>query len=161
MIALRRSLVPVMDSNIPSSPQSGAVTNSAEDSASRRVLVVDDNHDARAILQLLLTRLGHEVLTAEDGPSGIATSRQFRPEFVLCDITMSGGMSGYAFARAARTESTLAEAWIIAVSGCVAADFERQARDAGFDRVLTKPVGLATLQQILQSPLRATGSQLC
>jgi two-component system, chemotaxis family, CheB/CheR fusion protein len=146
-----------MNSNGQATPDARATTGSAREAISRRVLVVDDNHDARAILELLLTKLGHEVATAHDGPSGIAASRQFCPQFILCDITMGGGMSGYAFAKAARSESTLAGAWIIAVSGCVAADFEDKARAAGFDRVLTKPVGISALQQILRFPLRTAG----
>jgi two-component system, chemotaxis family, CheB/CheR fusion protein len=147
-----------MDLNGQSTPNARAMAGSAGGATSRRVLVVDDNHDARTILELLLTKLGHEVATAHDGPSGIAASRDFRPEFILCDITMGGGMSGYAFARAARSEATLAGTWIIAVSGCVAVDFEDKARAAGFDRVLIKPVGISALEQILRCPLRPAGS---
>ena len=45
----------------------------------RRVLVVEDSPDARQSLRLLLEMAGHEVETSEDGPSGLAKLRAFRP----------------------------------------------------------------------------------
>jgi CheY-like chemotaxis protein len=123
-------------------------------SPTRRVLVVDDSRDARSILQLLLTKLGHQARTAEDAQTGIAISRDFQPEIVLCDLMMAGGMSGYAFAKAAREEQDLAGICIVAVSGWDGPEYERQAYDAGFDQLMKKPIGLTDLQQILQSPPR-------
>ena len=90
----------------------------------RRVLVVDDSRDARSILQLLLTKLGHQARTAEDAQTGIAISRDFQPEIVLCDLMMAGGMSGYAFAKAAREQQDLAGICIIAVSGWDGPEYE-------------------------------------
>jgi CheY-like chemotaxis protein len=127
-------------------------------SPARRVLVVDDSQDARSILRLLLTKLGHETRTAEDGQTGIAISKDFQPEIVLCDLMMAGGMSGYAFAKAARAEGSLEGVCIIAVSGWDGPDYEQQAYAAGFDRLMKKPLGLSDLQAILQSPPRRTDS---
>jgi CheY-like chemotaxis protein len=137
-----------------SSDTAGEPTGAPGASPTRKVLVVDDSHDARSILKLLLTKLGHETRTAEDGPTGIAISKDFQPEIVLCDLMMAGGMSGYAFAKAARAEGTLEGICIIAVSGWDGPDYEQQAYAAGFDRLLKKPLGLSELQAILQSPPR-------
>ncbi|HEV3299723.1 MAG TPA: response regulator [Planctomycetaceae bacterium] len=126
-------------------------TLAAKEGARRRVLVVDDSHDARAILKLLLTKLGHETREAEDAESGMAVSREFRPEVVFCDIVLSGKMSGYSFAKAARQESTFRDSCIVAVSGWEGPDHEQQAYEAGFDRVLQKPVELTELATILQT----------
>jgi two-component system, OmpR family, response regulator len=118
----------------------------------RKVVVVDDSQDARAILQLLLTKLGHHARTAEDVRTGIAVTRDFQPEIVFCDLMLTGGLSGYAFAKAAREEEALAGLCIVAVSGWEGPDYERQAYAAGFDRLLKKPVDLSDLQEILRSP---------
>ena len=125
----------------------------------RRVLVVDDSQDARSILRLLLTKLGHDTRTAADAQSGIAISKDFQPEIVLCDLMMAGGMTGYAFAKAARAEQTLGEVCLVAISGWDGPDYERQAYSAGFDRLMKKPLGLSDLQAILQSPPRRPGTQ--
>jgi CheY-like chemotaxis protein len=125
-------------------------------SPTRRVLVVDDSQDARSILKLLLTKLGHDARTAEDGHTGIAIFKVFQPEIVLCDLMMAGGMSGYAFAKAARAEGALEGVCMIAVSGLEGPDYEHQAYAAGFDRLMKKPLGLSELQAILKSPPRRT-----
>jgi CheY-like chemotaxis protein len=130
----------------------------AADAPRRRVLVVDDSCDARAILKLLLTKLGHDAREAEDAESGMAVSREFQPEIVLCDIMLPGKMSGYAFAKAAREDRSLGELCIVAVSGKEGSDHERQAYEAGFDRVLKKPVELADLATILRTLPRQAGA---
>ncbi len=124
----------------------------------RRVLVVDDSRDARAILKLLLTKLGHDTREAEDAETGMVVSREFQPEVVLCDITLAGKMSGYSFAKAAREEVALRDLCIVAVSGWEGSDHERKAYAAGFDQVLKKPVELADLATILRT-LPRRGSQ--
>lgn len=124
----------------------------------RRVLVVDDSHDARAILELLLKKMGHLAATAEDGPSGIAIAREFHPDIVLCDITMAGGMSGYGFAKAAREDQILKETSLVAISGWDGEEHQLRAYTAGFDHVLKKPVEVSELERILQTPPRRAGS---
>jgi CheY-like chemotaxis protein len=133
-------------------------TLAAKEAPRRRVLVVDDSHDARAILKLLLTKLGHDAREAEDAETGMAVSREFQPDVVLCDIMLSGEMSGYSFAKAARQETTLGDLCIVAVSGWEGSDHEERAYEAGFDRVLKKPVELADLAKILHTlPRRSPG----
>jgi len=130
----------------------------AKEGPRRRVLIVDDSRDARAILRLLLTKLGHDARDAEDAETGMALSQDFLPEVVFCDIMLAGQMSGYAFAKAARKDRSLNDICIVAVSGWEGADHERQAYEAGFDRVLKKPVELADLATILKTLPRRNGT---
>jgi CheY-like chemotaxis protein len=123
----------------------------------RRVLIVEDSRDARMILRMLLTKLGHEAREAADGESGMVVSREFLPEVVLCDIMLPGEMSGYAFAKAARQEQNLGELCMVAVSGWEGSEHEQRAYEAGFDRVLKKPVELSELATILQTLPRRRG----
>ncbi|MGH9334330.1 MAG: PAS domain-containing hybrid sensor histidine kinase/response regulator, partial [Vicinamibacteria bacterium] len=82
----------------------------------RRILVVDDNRDAAESLARLLKAHGHEVSTAFDGPSAIATARAFQPAFVLLDIGMPG-LDGYDTARRMRESPGLSDAVLIATTG--------------------------------------------
>ena len=66
--------------------------------ARTRVLVVDDNEDAVALLAEGLELLGYEVRTAGDGPSAISIAAQFHPQVGLLDIGLPG-MDGYELAR--------------------------------------------------------------
>ncbi len=69
-------------------PQSSSLQQSNPTPASLRVLLVDDRRDATHMLRTLLTRIGHDVQTAADGPSALALALDFRPEVVLLDINM-------------------------------------------------------------------------
>jgi PAS domain S-box-containing protein len=111
-----------------------------------RVLVVDDNVDAARSLGDLLALLGHEVTLAHDGPAALAIAVSAPPELVLIDIGLPG-MDGYAVAEALRKVG-LEGAALIAVTGYGREEDVRRAREAGFDRHLTKPVEFAVLHQI-------------
>jgi HD-like signal output (HDOD) protein/CheY-like chemotaxis protein len=53
-----------------------------------RVLVVEDDPDARRALERSLRRLGYEVTSAEDGEAGLKLAIQDRPQVILSDIRM-------------------------------------------------------------------------
>src|SRR6266540_1708796 len=56
----------------------------------RRVLVIEDNRDAREIMRELLVLGGHTVFEAEDGPGGVEAALRLRPDLVLIDIGLPG-----------------------------------------------------------------------
>src|SRR5256712_1355205 len=55
----------------------------ASPAARRRVLVVDDNDDARLLLTDILERAGYEVLAADSGPSALAVVEEFLPDVAV------------------------------------------------------------------------------
>src|SRR5262249_1678252 len=60
----------------------------------RRVLVIEDNDDAREMLRNVLLLLGHEVHEAGDGARGIDEARRLQPDAALIDIRLPG-IDGY------------------------------------------------------------------
>jgi CheY-like chemotaxis protein len=116
-----------------------------------RILTVDDNVDAADSLASLLKAHGHETRVAYDGPSGIAVAQEFMPEVVMLDIGMPS-MNGYEVARALRNMSP--GLVIIAITGWGHEAAKRQAREAGFDHHLVKPVGESTLEDLLATVAR-------
>jgi PAS domain S-box-containing protein len=121
-----------------------------------RILVIEDNRDAAESMKMLLGLVGHQVETAYTGAAGVETARAFHPQVVLCDIGLPGEMDGYAVARALRQEPSLASAHLIALTGYAQEDDQRCAREAGFNRHMTKPVDFAELQTVLASlPVRS------
>lgn len=118
------------------------------ESGSRRVLVVDDNVDVANMLGKMLSLIGNEVQTSNDGPDAIECCREFRPDVVLLDIGMPG-MNGYEVARKLRQEPCGTYIKLIALTGWGSDDDKRQTKEAGFDHHLVKPVQLADLEKIL------------
>ncbi|MHB8873506.1 MAG: hybrid sensor histidine kinase/response regulator, partial [Myxococcaceae bacterium] len=116
----------------------------------RRVLVIEDNIDAAHSLSEALELSGHHVAVAYDGGAGLAKAIGFRPEIVICDIGLPGGMDGYAVARALRRDSVTASAYLVALTGYAQPDDQRRALNAGFDAHLAKPPDLAALDRLLE-----------
>ncbi|WP_051971422.1 ATP-binding protein [Massilia sp. 9096] len=117
--------------------------------AGLRVVLIDDNRDALDMLASLLELNGHSVDSAEDGVRGMETVMALRPDAVVCDIGLPGGMDGYAVARAIRAEPALAGTLLIALSGYGQSGDKRKSNEAGFDAHLVKPIRHADLEAAL------------
>ncbi|WAK03232.1 hybrid sensor histidine kinase/response regulator [Methylobacter sp. YRD-M1] len=126
-------------------------TGARPDEGSLRILVVDDNRDAAQSLSLLLTSEGHAVRLAYDGYTALEVALAERPQIVLLDIGLPG-MDGYAVARALRQDPALKMMQLIALSGYGRQGDHEQARTAGFNGYLTKPVDFGELQGALTQP---------
>src|SRR5439155_15793108 len=111
----------------------------------RRIMVIEDNQDAADTLRLLLELLGHEVRVAYTGPQGVQAAAEWRPQIVLSDIGLPGGLNGFGVATALRRNPATAQATIIALTGYGSDEDRRLARESGFDRLLTKPADPAEL----------------
>ena len=59
-----------------------------------RVLIVDDSPSQLLGLQRIVEKLGHQVITAEDGAAGVETAKREIPDLILMDVVMPG-MNGY------------------------------------------------------------------
>src|SRR2546422_8837752 len=114
----------------------------------RRVLIVEDNADAREGLRLLLTHAGHEVETSEDALSGLEKLRTFQPDVALIDIGLPG-VDGYALARMARQTPQAGGTCLVALTGYGQAEDQRRALASGFDTHLTKPIEPTQLEDFL------------
>jgi CheY-like chemotaxis protein len=113
-----------------------------------RILVIDDVPDAADSMRMLLEMFGHDVRAAYTGTGAIELARQFRPEIVLCDISMPI-VCGYDVARALREDPATTGAWLIATSGSISDALEQKCRAAGFDRHMAKPIDVEELRDLL------------
>jgi CheY-like chemotaxis protein len=124
--------------------QPGAAEHRVEAAPARvsgqlRILLVEDNADARDMLQAVLALAGHDVFPFSNGESALAEARRFRPDVAIVDIGLPG-MDGHEVARYLRADPELRHLHLIALTGYGLPEDERRAREAGFDRHLTKPV---------------------
>jgi len=125
----------------------------AAESKPRRVLVVEDNHDLREMLEILLTEDGHEVKLANDGPSGLEAAMTFRPEVALLDLGLPG-FDGYELARRIRSHDEGKAIYLVALTGYGQPEDRLRSKEAGFDEVAVKPLDVNQLALLLQRTKR-------
>jgi CheY-like chemotaxis protein len=114
---------------------------------SLRVLVVDDNADAAAILAMILRFEGHSVRTATGGAEAIAALAEAAADLVFCDIVMPG-MDGFEVARAVRAVPGLASVVLVALTGLDSEAEAERSREAGFDHHLVKPIEPSVIEEL-------------
>ena len=69
----------------------------------KKLLLIDDEPDFIAMIQMRLEANDYEVVTANDGMSGLATADQERPNLILLDVMMPG-MDGFETLRKLRRQ---------------------------------------------------------
>jgi PAS domain S-box-containing protein len=118
------------------------------DAVRRRVLLVDDNADARESLGHALAIAGYAVRLARDGPSALAEAAEFQPEAALLDVGLPG-MDGYELARRLKAQSSPSRIVLIALTGWGQEEDRLKGRDAGFDHYLVKPASPEEILSVL------------
>ena len=116
--------------------------------AQRRILVVEDNDDARQLLRHLLELSGHEVHEADDGVRGLEQALVLHPDAVVIDLGLPG-LDGYQVAQRIRAAGRR-DVVLIAVTGYGQREDRLRSSAAGFDAHFTKPVDPAAIDALLQ-----------
>lgn len=111
-----------------------------------KVLVVEDDADARAALDAVLSREGYETAVAEDGEAALEKAATFKPDVLLCDWQLPGRHDGEAVAREVQTDLAIP---IIFVTGNSTVDLRRRTRDLHVLAYLSKPVDVVRLTAAL------------
>jgi PAS domain S-box-containing protein len=117
--------------------------------AVRRVLIVDDNPDAAALLADALGHAGHDVRTAGDGPSALQLVDTFVPHIAFVDIGLPA-MDGYELASLLRRVPSLAHMPLVAITGYAQDDDRQRALANGFSEHLAKPLLLDRVLECIE-----------
>jgi signal transduction histidine kinase len=125
-------------------------TGPGPETKSLRVLVVDDNDDAAAMMNLMLTVWGYDARSAGDGTAALAVAEAFCPQVVLLDLGLPD-LDGYAVAERLRARPWAAETRIVAVTGRGQEEDRRRSLAAGIHEHLVKPVAPDALRQLLSN----------
>ncbi|MFJ6024693.1 response regulator [Brevundimonas sp. NPDC092305] len=129
----------------PAAVVDAPVAPASNASFARTVLVVDDDDATRDLLKRWLGAQGYRVLTASNGPQGLALARSQRPNFMVLDIFMPG-QSGYEVLAEMKSDPDLSGIPVIVASSD---DNRRLGLAAGAAEVLVKPLSRDRLRDTL------------
>jgi two-component system, chemotaxis family, CheB/CheR fusion protein len=118
-----------------------------------KVVVIEDQADARTMMQILLESKGFSVACADNGLDGVVLIEETQPDVAIVDLGLPV-MSGYDLARTVRQNPVIAATPLIALSGYGQESDVRAALEAGFDSHLTKPPDFDRLHELINSARR-------
>ena len=117
-----------------------------------RVLIVDDSPSQLVGMKRTVEKLGHEVITAEDGAAGVEVAKRELPDLILMDVVMPN-LNGFQATRSITREPTTKHIPIVLVT----------TKDQDTDRVwgmrqgakayITKPFSESELADMIQQML--------
>lgn len=111
-----------------------------------KILVIDDERPTLNMFGLFLKAYGHEVLTAEDGASGLAIFQKERPPIVFTDVKMPG-IDGLEVVR--RIREVEPKVQIVVMTGHGDSDLAVQASLLEAVAFINKPISRAALESAL------------
>jgi PAS domain S-box-containing protein len=109
-----------------------------------RILLVDDNEDARTLLAEVLESVGHDVCSVGEPHEALQRVLTFKPDIAILDIGLPG-MDGYELGEKIRALLPTAKPRLIALTGYGQSNHRERSFAAGFDDHLVKPVDLRSL----------------
>ncbi|HEY65944.1 MAG TPA: response regulator [Caldilineae bacterium] len=125
----------------------------------KTILVVDDEPDVQQLLNLILTRAGYQVSTANDGIEALSEVGRTPPDLILLDIMMPG-MDGYEVLQRLRSDPATAHIPVIILSAKGDVQDRVKGLRLGADDYIPKPADpnelIARVEAVLARVQRAT-----
>jgi two-component system CheB/CheR fusion protein len=135
-----------LSSSVPE--DSATSTTSPVDIPPLKIVIVEDNQDSRAMLQLVLEMDGHRVIAVEDGLSGLTAIEVEKPDIAFVDIGLPE-MDGYEVARRLCEKGLNNQTMLVALTGFGQQRDIDLSRSSGLEMHITKPVDGHELEHAL------------
>ena len=156
-----RSLTTTPPSRAEAMPQHSMVSLGADSGlplAGLKVLVVDDEPDARQLIRRVLADCEAEVAVASSAAEALAMLGQFRPDVILSDIGMPE-QDGYDLIRVVRADPATKDIPAAALTAFARPEDRKRSLLAGFQTHVAKPVDPAELVAVVASLAFRTGNR--
>ncbi|MBW4571723.1 MAG: response regulator [Tolypothrix carrinoi HA7290-LM1] len=119
----------------------------------RKILIVDDRWENRAVIVNLLEPIGFDLIEANNGQDGLEKVREYQPDLIITDLSMPV-MNGFEMTQCLRNLAEFKNALIIASSASVFSFDRQKSREVGCNDFIPKPVQAIELLEQLQLYLK-------
>lgn len=119
----------------------------------QKILIVDDRKEVRKLIQLALRNGHYELLEATCGEQALEMIGWLRPDLVLLDILMPGGLDGFSVCRTLKENPDLAKIPVVIMTTMGQESDICEGKAAGADGYLVKPFSMTHLHQIVDQHL--------
>lgn len=114
-----------------------------------KVLIIEDETGIQTLLRRIVGMLGHEVLVAGDGATGLALAQSEGVALIISDLSLPGEPNGLDLIRALRERCPAAA--LVVSTGYTTAENMNLIREAGVQHVLGKPFDMASVRALVTS----------
>ena len=119
-----------------------------------RVLVVDDDHEARLLLSTVVARAGFDVNAVADGSMALTMMASTPPDIVLLDAHLPR-LSGFDVCKRIREDVRTASIPVVMLTAFAGDDARQRSMDAGATEFVPKPFRADALLELLERLLAA------
>ena len=124
--------------------------------APRTILLAEDHADSREMLAVMLEMDGYRVIRAQDGVEALDLARESAPDLIITDVNMPR-MNGIDLIREIRAATNGPAIVPIVAITAYGSSFCLEARDAGANEAISKPLGYENVQEIVDNLLPREG----
>lgn len=117
---------------------------------SKRILYVDDNQPNRLLVRRIVEADGFSLLEAENAAQGWETAVSEKPDLILMDLLLPGGMSGLELTRRIKMNPQLSHIPVVAITAYGHTEAESKALAAGCIGFLYKPADIRQIRSIFR-----------
>jgi DNA-binding response OmpR family regulator len=110
-----------------------------------KILLIDDDETMHLICRAYLTKAGHTLEVAFDGPAGIEKAKTFKPELLLLDLNMPK-MSGFDVAKKLKEDPETKGIPIFLMTAMKQEASIQRGYDLGIDDYISKPANMEHLK---------------
>ncbi|RRU15846.1 twitching motility response regulator PilH [Stenotrophomonas sp. 278] len=114
-----------------------------------RILIVDDSPSQQLGIRRIVEKLGHEILTADDGAAGVEVAKAELPDLVLMDVVMPN-LNGFQATRTLAREATTKHIPVILVTTKDQDTDRMWGMRQGAKAYITKPFSESELSEVLE-----------
>ena len=125
--------------------------------AAKKILAVDDESDVLLIIRTALESEGFAVVTAGNGPDGLAAAYESRPDLIVLDIMMPE-MDGFEVLKQLKEKDSTRDVPVVMLTGLSERKLIKRALDEGVTHYIVKPFDFQQFMQVIHRALEASES---
>ncbi|MBL8335046.1 MAG: response regulator [Rubrivivax sp.] len=115
----------------------------------KRILIVEDQAEIRELIRMTLEIEDWDIQEASDGVTGLDLARKTKPDVVLLDVMMPGGMDGFTVCERLRADPGFKRTSIVMLTAMGRTEDKERGLKAGADAYLAKPFSPRNLLSVI------------
>jgi CheY-like chemotaxis protein len=125
----------------------------------KKILIVEDNNDARDLLVTVINHFGYDAIEADSGREAIGKAFEMQPDLILMDICLPEILGDKIIARLKANPATR-DVPVIVTTALLEGTARNHALHAGAAEILEKPFSITTIREVLDRHLTTAAGRI-